>query len=56
MIIAVLIFQCLKLASQSDKIVQEFNDSLIIQPASLEVAKIKRKVDDDLVREKCILL
>ncbi|XP_035227440.1 uncharacterized protein LOC118199652, partial [Stegodyphus dumicola] len=39
---------CLKLAAQSDKIVQDFNDSLIIQPASLEVAKIKRKVDDDL--------
>lgn len=39
---------CLNLAAQSDKIVQEFNDSLIIQPASLEVAKVKRKVDDDL--------
>ncbi|KAF8778741.1 Connector enhancer of kinase suppressor of like protein [Argiope bruennichi] len=39
---------CLKLAAQSDKVVQDFNDSLIIQPASLEVTKIKRKPDDDL--------
>ncbi|GFS34027.1 connector enhancer of kinase suppressor of ras 2 [Trichonephila inaurata madagascariensis] len=39
---------CLKLAAQSDKVVQDFNDSLIIQPASLEVTKIKRKADDDL--------
>ncbi|GFS38694.1 connector enhancer of kinase suppressor of ras 2 [Nephila pilipes] len=39
---------CLKLAAQSDKVVQDFNDSLIIQPASLEVSKIKRKADDDL--------
>ncbi|XP_042899753.1 uncharacterized protein [Parasteatoda tepidariorum] len=39
---------CSKLTEQSDKIVQDFNDSLIIQPASLEVAKIKRKVDDDV--------
>ncbi|KAG8189753.1 hypothetical protein JTE90_012928 [Oedothorax gibbosus] len=39
---------CAKLAAQSDKVVQDFNDSLIIQPASLEVAKIKRKQEDDV--------
>lgn len=39
---------CQKLADLCDRIVQNLNDSLTIQPASLEVVAIKKKADDDL--------
>ncbi|XP_076060502.1 connector enhancer of ksr isoform X2 [Oratosquilla oratoria] len=38
---------CRTLAELSDKIIQDINDPLIIQPASLDVATIKKKADDD---------
>ncbi|KAK7072018.1 Connector enhancer of kinase suppressor of ras [Halocaridina rubra] len=38
---------CLKLAQMSDKIIQEYSDPLIIQPASLDIATIKKKADDE---------
>ncbi|XP_047735791.1 mucin-17 isoform X2 [Hyalella azteca] len=39
---------CKELAQIADNIIQNFNDPLIIQPASLVVATIKKKHDDDL--------
>ncbi|XP_071536525.1 uncharacterized protein cnk isoform X3 [Panulirus ornatus] len=38
---------CLNLALISDKIIQEYSDPLIIQPASLDIATIKKKADDE---------
>ncbi|XP_042237449.1 serine-rich adhesin for platelets-like isoform X2 [Homarus americanus] len=38
---------CLNLAIISDKIIQEYNDPLIIQPATLDIATIKKKADDE---------
>ncbi|XP_042878042.1 uncharacterized protein LOC122257059 isoform X3 [Penaeus japonicus] len=43
----VILQSCLKLANISDKIIQECNDPLIIQPASLDIATIKKKADDE---------
>ncbi|CAL4118337.1 unnamed protein product, partial [Meganyctiphanes norvegica] len=39
---------CLKLANMADKIIQEYSDPLIIQPASLLVATVKKKTDEEL--------
>lgn len=39
---------CLKFAEICDRIVQEFNDSLAIQPACLEMVPISRKEDEEL--------
>ncbi|XP_067128272.1 uncharacterized protein [Centruroides vittatus] len=39
---------CLNLANLCDKVVQEFSDSLIIQPASLDVATVKKKPEEEL--------
>ncbi|KAK8730032.1 hypothetical protein OTU49_008429 [Cherax quadricarinatus] len=38
---------CLRLAVISDKIIQEYSDPLIIQPATLDIATIKKKADDE---------
>ena len=40
---------CQNLARLSDRIVQEFCDPLVLQPASLDVATIKKKPEDDHV-------
>lgn len=39
---------CYNIAEQCDTIVQKFNDSLIIQPASLNVATVRKRADEDL--------
>ncbi|XP_066981930.1 serine-rich adhesin for platelets isoform X1 [Macrobrachium rosenbergii] len=39
---------CYKFAQISDKIIQEYSDPLIIQPATLDIATIKKKADDEL--------
>ncbi|XP_023228565.1 connector enhancer of kinase suppressor of ras 2-like [Centruroides sculpturatus] len=47
---------CYNIAEQCDTIVQKFNDSLIIQPASLNVATVKKRADEDLcynIAEQC---
>nr|XP_045594564.1 uncharacterized protein LOC123755796 isoform X1 [Procambarus clarkii] len=38
---------CLRLAVISDKIIQEYSDPLIIQPATLDIATMKKKADDE---------
>ncbi|KAK3875471.1 hypothetical protein Pcinc_019657 [Petrolisthes cinctipes] len=38
---------CRSLAMISDKIIQEYDDPLIIQPASLDIATVKKKADDE---------
>ncbi|XP_013794745.1 uncharacterized protein LOC106478730 isoform X2 [Limulus polyphemus] len=39
---------CLNLAELCDKVIQEYSDSLLIQPASLDVATVKKKSDEEL--------
>ena len=39
---------CHELATIADDIIQNYTDPLIIQPASLDVATIKKKSDEDL--------
>lgn len=38
---------CEELAHLTDRIIQEFSDPLVLQPASLDVATVKKKPDDD---------
>lgn len=45
---AIIIYNCLKFANICDTIVQELNDSLMIQPACLEMVPIERKEDEEL--------
>lgn len=40
---------CISLAGITDKIVCEFVDPLVLQPASLDVATVKKKPEEDLV-------
>jgi len=39
---------CTSLADLTDKIMQEFVDPLVLQPASLDVATVKKKAEDDV--------
>merc|ERR1719411_719138 len=39
---------CDKLASLADKVIQEFTDPFILQPASLDVATVRKKAEEDL--------
>lgn len=39
---------CISLAGITDKIICEFVDPLVLQPASLDVATIKKKPEEDL--------
>lgn len=39
-----------ELADLADGIIQDVDDPLILQPASLDLATIKKKAGDDLVR------
>jgi len=38
---------CDKLANLADKVIQEFTDSLILQPASLDVATVRKRADEE---------
>ena len=40
---------CSKLAELTDRIMQELTDPLVLQPASLDVATVKKKPEDDLL-------
>ena len=40
---------CISLAGITDKIICEFVDPLVLQPASLDVATVKKKPEEDLV-------
>lgn len=44
---SIILHICEKLVTESDMIIQESDDPLIIQPASLEIATVKKKADDD---------
>jgi len=39
---------CDKLGALADKLIQEFTDSLILQPASLDVATVRKRADEEL--------
>ena len=39
---------CDKLAALADKVIQEFTDPFILQPASLDVATVRKKAEEDL--------
>lgn len=39
---------CVTLAGITDKIIREFKDPLVLQPASLDVATVKKKPEEDL--------
>jgi len=39
---------CDKLGNLADKVIQEFTDSLILQPASLDVATVRKRADEEL--------
>ena len=39
---------CDKLALIADRVIQEFTDPLILQPASLDVATVRKKAEEDL--------
>lgn len=40
---------CKDLADLADKVIQEYSDPLILQPASLDLATVKKRAGDDLV-------
>ena len=44
---------CSDLAGLTYRIIQESNDPLVLQPASLDVATVKKKPEDDLVVTNC---
>ena len=41
---------CDKLALLADKVIQEFTDPFILQPASLDVATVRKKAEEELGR------
>lgn len=42
-----------KLANLADSIIQNITDPMILQPATLDLATIKKKVGEDLVSYEC---
>jgi connector enhancer of kinase suppressor of Ras 2 len=44
---------CKELARLADSIIQDIVDPLILQPASLDLATLKKRAGDDLVSNEC---
>ena len=40
---------CISLCEITDRIIRDFVDPLVLQPASLDVATVKKKPEEDLV-------
>ena len=38
---------CEELANMADTLIRDVNDPIILQPASLDIATVKRKTDDE---------
>lgn len=46
---------CKQLAELADTIIQSVDDSLLLQPASLDLATLKKRPGDHLVSYKCVI-